>query len=499
MIARVLSIAGTDPSGGAGLHADLKSIAAAGGYGMAAVTSIVSQNTHGVAADILHLDPRVVRDQLDAVATDVKIDAVKLGMLGSVELIEEVSDFLRTVDAVVVLDPVMVASSGDALLGDEARAALVALCEQATVVTPNIPELEILTGSGPITSLTQALEVASHWAVHAGVSVVVKAGHLSGDDAGTYWVDAHGVQARVPARRLHTTNTHGTGCSLSSALATRLVNHSPADALRWATEWVHESIAAGAELKVGTLLDDSPSHGPIDHGRRARMLGIAGHQMPEQPALNCEPLISPAGPGTAAMWSAGEGWLAASMDCEFVRTLADGTLAPEDFTFYLAQDAAYLGEYSLALRTLGERTGDKHWLDCSAEAERECAELHARRLGGRDPVRLSRTNQAYTDFLLARCHADDPLVGMAAVLPCFWLYAELGKRLTPENAGEYADWVSAYRDDSFAEVTGRTLEIVERAWAGAEESVREAATQAFVLACRYEYDFWLQAFQRREP
>lgn len=255
MIPRVLSVAGTDPTGGAGIHADLKSIAAAGGYGMAAVTSLVAQNTCGVRS--VHTPPPAfLREQLDAVTDDVEVDAVKIGMLGDVATVETVADWLP--DVLTVLDPVMVATSGDRLLPRDVEEALRGLVAQAGVVTPNIPELAVLTGLEPATTLTGAVEQARRIASPT-TAVVVKAGHLSGPDAGNVWVHPDGVH-HVPSPRVDTTTTHGTGCSLSSALATRLVTDAPREALAWVTRWLHGAIVHGADLHVGR------GHGPVHHG-----------------------------------------------------------------------------------------------------------------------------------------------------------------------------------------------------------------------------------------
>ena len=267
VVPRVLSIAGTDPSGGAGTAADLKSITAAGGYGMTVVTSLVAQNTHGVRE--IHTPPTAfLTAQLQAVSDDVVIDAIKTGMLGTVEVIETVAAWLDDQPpAVLVVDPVMVATSGDRLVDQQAEQAMIEFCARATVVTPNIDELAVLTGCQPAADEAQALHQASGWASATGVSVVVKTGHLRSDWTTNTWVCPDGARHPVYATRLASTSTHGTGCSLSSALATRLgADDSPDTALSWATQWLHEAIDHGEALNVGS------GHGPVDHSYRARQL-----------------------------------------------------------------------------------------------------------------------------------------------------------------------------------------------------------------------------------
>ena len=266
-VPRVLSIAGTDPSGGAGTAADLKSITAAGGYGMTAVTSLVAQNTHGVRD--IHTPPATfLTAQLQAVSDDVVIDAIKTGMLGTVEIIETVSAWLDDQPStILVVDPVMVATSGDRLVDQHAEQAMLEFCARATVVTPNIEELAVLTGCEPATDEAQALDQASAWATDTGVSVVVKTGHLVSRWTTNTWVAPDGTRTPVYATRIESTSTHGTGCSLSSALATRLgAGDSPATALSWSTDWLHEAIKHGEALHVGS------GHGPVDHSYRARRL-----------------------------------------------------------------------------------------------------------------------------------------------------------------------------------------------------------------------------------
>ena len=268
---RVLSIAGTDPTGGAGIHADLKSFEAAGAYGMAVVTALVAQNTQGVRS--IHIPPvNFLQEQLDCVKDDVLIDAIKIGMLGSVAITETVSEFVSSLpDGVpVVCDPVMIASSGDRLLEPAAERAVQELARRATVVTPNLPELAVLAGVEEPRTLEEAIAVASEWAATNGTWVVVKGGHLDGEHADNATVSPDGHVTRVPCPRVETKNTHGTGCSLSSALAARLAAGDTLDAaLQWATEWIHEAIAHADELHVGK------GHGPIDHGHRMRRLALS--------------------------------------------------------------------------------------------------------------------------------------------------------------------------------------------------------------------------------
>ncbi len=265
-IPRVLSIAGTDPTGGAGIQADLKSIAALGGYGMAVITALVAQNTMGVRS--VHVPPaNFLSDQLAAVSDDVVIDAVKIGMLANVETISTVGAWLERIrPPLVVLDPVMIATSGDRLLDRNAEEAMRDVIRQVDLITPNVPELATLARESPAPSWAEVLEQAHAVSATLEITVLAKGGHLGGDNAPDALVDASGglsdgrTVIEFPGRRIDTTNTHGTGCSLSSALATlrpQLGGWEPT--VQQAKSWLTESIQHGAELHVGR------GHGPIHH------------------------------------------------------------------------------------------------------------------------------------------------------------------------------------------------------------------------------------------
>ena len=259
---RVLSIAGTDPTGGAGIQADLKSIAAAGGYGMSVITALVAQNTQGVRN--IHTPPLdFLRAQLDSVFDDVTVDAVKIGMLGDIDTIQAVRDYLQSHQVTTVLDPVAVASSGDRLLTADAEDALRDFAAASSVVTPNLPELALLTKTKIASSEQEAVDIARTWAKETDTTVIVKLGHLAGPEAGNIAVAPSGETHKVSSPRVETKNTHGTGCSLSSALATRLgAGDSLEDALDWSTKWLNEAIANADRLLVGK------GHGPVDHSVR---------------------------------------------------------------------------------------------------------------------------------------------------------------------------------------------------------------------------------------
>jgi hydroxymethylpyrimidine/phosphomethylpyrimidine kinase len=260
MIANILTIAGTDPSGGAGIQADLKTFGALGTYGMSAVTALVAQNTTGVRA-ILDVPPDFIAAQLDAVFEDVRVDAVKIGMLSQPAVIETVADRLERHRAHrIVVDPVMVAKSGDRLLQPAAVAALRArLLPLAEVITPNLPEAGVLLGLEPVRRAAEMIEAAAALRALGPKAVLLKGGHLAGGEAVDI-LDDGGEPVTLAAPRIDTANTHGTGCTLSAAIAARLGQGRPLRAaVAEAKAYITAAIAASGQLAVGH------GHGPVHH------------------------------------------------------------------------------------------------------------------------------------------------------------------------------------------------------------------------------------------
>ena len=257
-----LTIAGSDPSGGAGLQADLKTFSALGVYGMSAIVAVVDENTVGVTG--VHPIPvPFVEGQIRSCLDDIGADAVKIGMLHSSELILAVRDTLAPYGLKnIVLDPVMVATSGDALLEADATATLRdELIPAVSVITPNIPEAEILLGQ-KISSQDELPDLARELGrLGEGLSVLLKAGHLDGENlTDIFYNGVTGECLHLSSPRVATCNTHGTGCTLSSAFAAWLARGARLDeAARKAKEYIAGAIAAGAEYKIGH------GHGPVKH------------------------------------------------------------------------------------------------------------------------------------------------------------------------------------------------------------------------------------------
>lgn len=260
MIAHVLSVAGSDPSGGAGIQADLKTFSALGCYGMAVLTALTAQNTRGVTG--VHIPPpEFVGAQIDAIFADVRVDAVKIGMLASGAVVEVVADRLKRHGARnIVLDPVLVATSGASLGSPDVIDAIKRyLFPLATVITPNIPEAVRLSGSTEPQDTAGLEQLARILHGQGAPAVLVKGGHLGGDYAEDVLFD--GTDARVlRAGRVDTKNTHGTGCTLSSAIAAQLAKgQSLFEATASAKDYLTAALRAADQLQVGS------GHGPVHH------------------------------------------------------------------------------------------------------------------------------------------------------------------------------------------------------------------------------------------
>ncbi len=481
-IPRVLSIAGSDPSGGAGIQADLKSIAANGGYGMAVITALTVQNTQGVTA--VHVPPvEFLRQQLDAISDDITVDAVKIGMLGDAAVIHEVRRWLGEArPAVVVLDPVMIATSGDRLLAESAETALRELLPLADLVTPNLPELAMLLGEAEATDWASALEQGKRLAAACGNTVLVKGGHLQGAGCPDALVNTGGVLSQdvveFPGQRVETRNSHGTGCSLSSAMATAKARLGDWEsALSVVKPWLQEALTQSAVLKVGK------GNGPIHH--------FHALQQELQP-----------GDFAVRMWDVAHSELAAIYGLDFIQHLQTGGLSETQFSYYLSQDALYLNGYSRVLARASALAPSESEQLFWARGSQMCleveSELHRNWLNGRQVSReLGPVTKAYVDHLLAASASGSYAVLLAAVLPCYWLYAEVGQQLhhgyVQSGASDehpYADWLRTYADEAFAEATRKAIDITDAAAQAASPAERTAMMEAFAQSCRYETAFF---------
>ncbi len=258
-----ITIAGSDSGGGAGIQADLKTFSALGVYGCSVITALTAQNTQAVTG-VMDVPAEFISQQIDAVFSDIDVHAVKIGMLSISETIEAVAEGLKRHGARnVVLDPVMVAKSGDALLQPHAVDAVrQVLLPLADVITPNLPEAAALLGRGPIASADEMQDAASALMSLGPNAVLLKGGHLAGDQSPDLLMDGSGSQV-LHSARIDTRNTHGTGCTLSSAIAAGLARGlQTRQAVRDAKDYIRAAIGAADTLDIGR------GHGPVHHFHR---------------------------------------------------------------------------------------------------------------------------------------------------------------------------------------------------------------------------------------
>lgn len=259
MTAIAVTIAGSDSGGGAGIQADLKTFSALGVYGASVITAITAQNTRGVTA-IEDLSVGIVAAQIDAVFSDLAVGAVKIGMASRPETIAVIAEGLIRYGRLAVLDPVMVATSGDRLLQPEAISVLKEqLLPLSLVVTPNLPEAALLTDSAIATTEVEMMRQADAILRAGARAVLIKGGHAKGELSTDLFFDGQDMH-RLPAKRIATSNDHGTGCTLAAAITAGLAKRHPlAEAVRDAKDYLHGALAAADMLQVGR------GRGPVHH------------------------------------------------------------------------------------------------------------------------------------------------------------------------------------------------------------------------------------------
>ncbi|MCY7289502.1 MAG: bifunctional hydroxymethylpyrimidine kinase/phosphomethylpyrimidine kinase, partial [Cryobacterium sp.] len=421
---------------------------------------------------------------LEAVSDDVEIDAVKIGMLATTEVIHAVTGWLDGLTPpVVVLYPVMIATSGDRLLDRDAEHALRELASRAHLLTPNIPELAILANEPVATDWPAVLAQAGRVSARYGALLLAKGGHLEGDNVPDALVDASGGTIRTtefPGIRITTNNTHGTGCSLSSALATRYARSGQwVEAVAESKRWLTESIRHGAALEVGT------GHGPISHfvGLWERG-GTTTRPTPDEVKSN--------------WWEHIRNIRQKIDDLPLVRRLGDGTLDRDAFVWFLSQDALYLRDYSRVLAVAGSlaptSAEQAFWARCAQDAIVGEFQLHESWIPTTvmHEAQPSAATTEYINHLLATAARGDYRVLIAALLPCFWLYHDVGTRLQPLSHPEhpYRSWLDTYADENFAESTSQAIDIVARAAAHVDDATQQTMREAFRVSAAHEHAFF---------
>jgi hydroxymethylpyrimidine/phosphomethylpyrimidine kinase len=369
----------------------------------------------------------------------------------------------------------------------------------ADLITPNLAELAILLKEPAAGNWAAALQQGKRLAARTGATVLVKGGHLD-DGAGCpdALVNTGGLLAQdvvvVPGERVPTRNSHGTGCSLSSAMATvqaRILGHDGRGdweaALREVKPWLQEALRTSADLDVGT------GNGPVHHFHHVQQHTQDHGQTGRVPAE---------GAFAAALRDAAAADLEAIYGLDFIKALADGSLPEKEFAYYLAQDALYLNGYSRVLARAAAIAPTEAEQLFWARSAQNCleveSELHRTWLSTRPADgTLGPVTKSYVDHLLAASVSGSYGVLVAAVLPCFWLYAEVGETLHGQflaagapDAHPYAVWLRTYADEEFAAATRQAVAYADAAGRAASESERQAMAVAFRQSARYEVDFF---------
>ncbi|BDD58213.1 hypothetical protein MAP00_003510 [Monascus purpureus] len=497
---RVLVIAGSDSSGGAGLEADQRVLAAHGCYALTATTGLTAQNTLGVQ-DIFVIPSQFVKKQINAALEDIGADAVKLGMLSSAETVEVIAETLVAYKVpYMVLDPVMVSTSGSQLLPQEAVKVLrTKLLPLATVVTPNIPEAKLLLKDSGVdvqdpADLEGMVELAKKILQLGPKAVLLKGGHLpltkdrktarSPEEASIVidvLVDGDKV-AYFETDFLISRNTHGTGCSLASAVAANLASGDGiVRAVRGAVRFVEAGIKTSVSLGKGS--------GPINHFHSV-------YSLPFAPGRFIEYLLDR--PDVKGPWKE-------FTEHEFVVGLGSGTLPIERFKQYLIQDYLYLVHFARSNALAAYKGKTMESVAASARIvlhiEREMS-LHLDYCAGfginKEEISKAPEAQActaYSRYILDVGQSDDWLALQIALSPCLLGYGAIARRLyfepsTVRHGNKYWKWIENYVADDYAEAVRVGTELIERHIHRTSPSRLEELVKVFIRATELEVGFW---------
>ncbi|KAJ2496556.1 trifunctional hydroxymethylpyrimidine kinase/phosphomethylpyrimidine kinase/thiaminase [Coemansia sp. RSA 1972] len=465
----VLTIAGSDSSGGAGIQADLKTFMAHGTYGLSVITAITAQNTQAVHS-ASRVSPTMVAQQMNAVMSDIDVRAAKTGMLADAEVIEAVATSwqsaldVRGTAIPLVVDPVMVSTSGTQLLDADALATLrEKLLPLATIVTPNLREAEALLNMAPhsIDSVDAMRQAALQISTQFNVQVtIVKGGHLQMPGSGTVLDVVYERSSDnftiVSSPRIDSVNTHGTGCTLSAAIAANLAkNLSIADAVRNGIRYVNEAIQTS--YKVGHA-------GPVNHAYALCTMPIV------RPTLyNPHPFTQYLKDNSNGLWQQYTQHL-------FVRQAAAGTLSTTVFVHYLKQDYAYLKHYARATALAAFKSDSLGEVSVLVDAMQACvreSKLHVEMCAqwGVSHEEMEReleswSSVAYTRYIIDRGMAGDVLELLVAMYPCLLGYGEAARIAaddpkTLRQGNPFWPWISAYACADFQAAVAQGRQVIE--------------------------------------
>lgn len=475
-----LTIAGSDSSGGAGIQADIKTMTMNGVYAMSAITALTAQNTTGVTG-ILESSPEFLRAQLDSVFTDIFPDAVKIGMVSSSELIKTIAEALKFYKAKnIVVDPVMVSTSGARLINENAVATLTEeLLPLALVVTPNIPEAEILSGV-KINNQGDMPNAAKIINEKYGCSVLLKGGHDVNDANDLLFMGENNFKWFY-GKRIDTRNTHGTGCTLSSAIAANLAkNFSLETSVERAKEYI-----SGA---LGAMLDLGKGCGPMAHS-----FNLTGKFAENQGLIE------------RLMASVSDVWPEYN-NHPFVKGIETGTLDKNKFKRYIIQDYLYLNEYSKVFAIGAAKSTNLETMklfasviEAIANVEMDIHKGYMGRLGvSEDDIANAKReleNLSYTSYMLRVAYGEGEAEILAAILSCALSYEDIAKNMLKNNPNAdkdefYGHWVSCYSGEEYCALNKIFVSALENAVKDYSEEKLNHLAEIFRACSLYEMGFW---------
>ena len=483
-----LTIAGSDSSGGAGIQADIKAMTMNGVYAMSAVTALTAQNTTGVTG-ILEVSPDFLKQEIDAVFTDIFPDAVKTGMVSSSALIHTIAESLRHYNARnIVVDPVMVSTSGARLIAEDAVKTLAdELLPLALVATPNIPEAEILSGV-KIDGKDSMTEAAKKINALYGCAVLVKGGHnindandllCTGQDALTWFYGEH----------INNTNTHGTGCTLSSAIAANLAKgFTLEEAVMRAKEYI-----SGA---LGAMLDLGKGSGPLNHA-----FNLTG-KYSEYQSLYSRLMAS-----VADIWPQ-------YYSHPFVKGIETGELDVQKFRHYITQDYLYLNEYAKVFSIGAAKAKNPELMALFASYVQAITKveinIHHGYLGRFgvsqeeiDATPRTHENLAYTSYMIRTAYEEGEAEIAAAVLSCAVSYQDIALNIVKNNPDAvnhevYGNWVKCYSGEEYISGNKVILRILEELTENYTDRQIQHLAEIFRVCSRHELEFWNMAWRGHE-
>ncbi|KAI8144122.1 Phosphomethylpyrimidine kinase-domain-containing protein [Fennellomyces sp. T-0311] len=500
-IPKVLTIAGSDSGGGAGVQADIKTLTSLGVYGSSVLTSLTSQNTLGVNG-IHDVPTDFVQKQLESVLSDIGTDAIKTGMLSSSAIIHTVVETLKKYNhANLVVDPVMVSTSGSKLLEDGAVDSFIKeLLPITTVLTPNVPETEVLLGmdAGSIKTLEHVREAAKKIGALGPNFVLVKGGHLPLEINGkkkvidVLYESSAGVYFEIVNEYLDTKDTHGTGCTLSAAIAGHLAKgQDVVGAVKSGTTYIQDAI----QSSLGSL---GQGAGPVNHFHNIHSRPYPGKSFVKALKDNLP-----------------EGLWDEFINHPFVRGIADGTLPKESFIFYLKQDYLYLQHYARSAALAAYKSPN---IEMAAQNARiithiqQEMQIHLKYCSewgiSKEDILATKEsvyNVAYTRYVLDRGATGDQLDLQVAMSPCLLGYGDIGVNLyndpnTKREGNPYWPWIENYAEEGFQDAvkTGKDLleELAVHHVSTSPSRFKEVC-EIFEQATRLEIAFWQMGLDRK--